>query len=233
MAVVALGLSLVTLADVVALPFSSSVGAAASSGSVFSMALLTSYLDTGYAGLFVLMALESSAFPIPSEVVLPLAGYLVFLGKMNLGLAILVATTAGLVGSVVDYYLALKLGRPIVYRILGRLGVSARRIDDGERWVDSKGAWSIFVGRLIPGVRSIISIPAGLLRMKVGPFVALTVAGSLAWSAVLIYVGYSAGSLWQSALGSFTKYADQLGLLLVAAVSILYVLYYLGAFARR
>jgi membrane protein DedA with SNARE-associated domain len=166
-------------------------------------------------------------------VVLPLAGYLVFLGKMNLGLAILVATTAGLVGSVVDYYLALKLGRPIVYRILGRLGVSARRIDDGERWVDSKGAWSIFVGRLIPGVRSIISIPAGLLRMKVGPFVALTVAGSLAWSAVLIYVGYSAGSLWQSALGSFTKYADQLGLLLVAAVSILYVLYYLGAFARR
>lgn len=232
-AVVALCVSLVALADVFTLPFSSTIGAAASSGSVFSMTLLNSYLDTGYAGLFVLMALESSAFPIPSEVVLPLAGYLVFLGRMNLTLAIIDATAAGLAGSLVDYYVALRLGRPIVYGILGKLGVSAKRIDDGERWVDSKGAWSVLVGRLIPGVRSVISIPAGLLRMKVWPFVVLTVLGSFVWSAVLVYVGYSAGALWQSALDSFTRYADQLGLALVAAGSAAYVLYYLRAFGRR
>lgn len=232
-ALAALCLSVVELVDVFRLPFESNLGGAAASGSLFSMGFLSSFLDIGYAGLFVLMAMESSALPIPSEVVLPLAGYLAFLGKMNLGLAVVDATLAGLAGSLVAYYLGLKLGRPVVYGLLGRAGVSSKHLDDGERWVDSRGAWSVFIGRFIPGVRSVISIPAGLLRMELRPFVVLTVAGSFAWSAALAYVGYSAGPLWQSALGSLSAFADQAALVVIAAISVLYVAYYLGLLRRR
>ena len=232
-ALAALCLSLVELADVFELPFESHLGGAAGSGSLFSIGVLTSFLNIGYAGLFILMTLENMAMPIPSEVVLPFAGYLVFSGKMNFGLALVDATLAGLAGSLIAYFLALKLGRPVVYRLLGRVGVSPKRLDDGERWVDSRGAWSVLVGRFIPGVRSVISIPAGLLKMEMKPFVALTVIGSFVWSAALMYVGYSAGPLWQSALGSFSVFATQAALALIAAVSVLYVAYYLGLFGRK
>jgi len=232
-ALAALCLSVVELADVFELPFESHLGGAAGSGSLFSIGVLTSFLNIGYAGLFILMTLENMALPIPSEVVLPFAGYLVFAGRMNFGLALVDATLAGLAGSLIAYFLALKLGRPVVYGLLGRAGVSPKRLDDGERWVDSRGAWSVLVGRFIPGVRSVISIPAGLLRMELRPFVILTVIGSFVWSAVLMYVGYSAGPLWQSALGSFSVFADQAALVVIAALSVLYVVYYLGLFGRK
>ncbi|HEV2389388.1 MAG TPA: DedA family protein [Nitrososphaerales archaeon] len=232
-AVAALCLSLVELVDLFELPLESHLGGAGASGSFFSVGALTSFLDIGYAGLFVLMTLESSALPIPSEVVLPLAGFLAYSGKMNLELALVDATVAQLTGSLISYYIGLKLGRPVVYRLLGRVGVSAKRLDEGERWVDSRGAWSVFIGRFIPGVRSVISIPAGILRMDLRPFVALTVVGSFVWSAVLIYVGYSAGPLWQNMLGTISTFADQLALVVVAGVSILYVAYYLRVFGRK
>jgi membrane protein DedA with SNARE-associated domain len=79
----------------------------------------------------------------------------------------------------------------------------------------------------------VISIPAGLLRMELRPFVILTIVGSFVWSAALIYVGYSAGPLWQSALGSFSAFADQAALVVIAALSVLYVVYYLGLFGRK
>ncbi len=229
----ALLLSLLELTDVFQLPLESTLGGALASGGLFSTNLLTSLLDIGYAGLFILMVMESASLPVPSEIVLPLAGYLVFLGKMDLTLSVVDSTVAGLVGALVDYYLALWLGRPVVYRLLGRLGVSSTHLDNGERWVDSKGSWSVFVARFIPGVRSVISIPAGLLRMKLKPFVVLTAAGSLIWSAVLIYVGYSAGPLWQSALGSLYASANQAALILVAVLSVLYVVYYLRPLRRK
>lgn len=232
-ALAALCLSLVELVDLFELPLESHLGGAAASGSLFSVGSLTSFLDIGYIGLFLLMTMESSALPIPSEVVLPLAGYLAFSGKMNLELALVDATLAGLAGSLISYYIGLKLGRPVVYRLLGRVGVSPKRLDDGERWVDSRGAWSVFIGRFVPGVRSVISIPAGILRMALRPFVVLTVVGSFVWSAALIYVGYSAGPLWQSALGTLSMFADQAALLLIAGLSVLYVAYYLGLFARN
>jgi len=229
----ALFLSVLELTDVFQLPLESSFGGAVSSGGLFSMNLLTSLLNIGYAGLFILMAMESASLPIPSEVVLPFAGYLVFLGKMNLALAVLDSTVALLVGALIDYYLALWLGRPVVYRLLRKVGVSPTHLDDGERWVDSKGSWSVFIARFIPGLRSVISIPAGLLKMKVRTFAVLTAAGSLIWSAVLIYAGYSAGPLWQSSLNSLSAFAGQAALVLIAVLSVLYVVYYLGPFGSK
>jgi len=229
----ALFLSLLELTDVFQLPLESGLGGAVSSGGLFSMNLLTSLLNIGYPGLFILMALESASFPIPSEVVLPFAGYLVFLGKLNLVLAVLDSTAALLAGALVDYFLALWLGRPVVYRLLGRMGIPSVNLDKGERWVDSKGSWSVFIARFIPGLRSVISIPAGLLRMKLRTFVILTAAGSLIWSSVLVYAGYSAGPLWQSSLNSLSSFATQAALVVIAVLSVLYVVYYLGPFGRK
>jgi len=226
-------LSVLELTDIFQLPFESNFGGAVASGSLFSMNLLTSLLNIGYLGLFALMVMESASLPVPSEVVLPFAGYLVFLGKMNLGLAVIDGAVAGLVGALVDYYLALWLGRPVVYRVMARLGVSSTHLDNGERWVDSKGSWSVFVARFLPGIRSVISIPAGLLRMKLRTFAILTAAGSLIWSAVLIYIGFSAGPLWQSSLDSISASADQAALVVVAVLSVLYMAYYLGFIGRK
>lgn len=232
-ALAALFVSLVELTDVFQLPLESGLGGAVASGGLFSMNILTTFLNIGYPGLFILMMLESASLPIPSEVVLPLAGYAVFLGKMNLLLAVAVGTVALLVGALIDYYLALKLGRPVVYRLMRRIGVSPTSLDKGERWIDSKGSATIFIARFIPGLRAAISIPAGLLKMKLSTFVILTAAGSLIWSAVLIYVGYSAGPLWQVTLDSLAAFAGQAALVVVAVLSILYVVYYLGPFGRK
>jgi membrane protein DedA with SNARE-associated domain len=223
----ALCISLLELVDPFNLPFESSIARAFTSGSLVSTDLLTSFLNFGYGGLFILMTLESASLPIPSEVVLPLAGYAVYLGKMNLWLAIADGTLALIFGALIDYYLALKLGRPVVYRLMGKIGVSPARLDDGERWIDSKGASSVFIARFIPGLRSAISIPAGLFRMRLRTFVILTSVGSFLWSFILIYIGYSAGPLWQNALGSISVLAGQAVLFIVAGISIIYVVYYL------
>jgi membrane protein DedA with SNARE-associated domain len=229
----ALCLSLFELIDLFDLPLESSLSRGVASGSLFSTDLITSFLNLGYAGLFILMTLESASLPIPSEVVLPLAGYAVYLGKMNLWLAVADGTLALLVGALIDYYLALKLGRPVVYRLMGRVGVSAARLDDGERWMSSKGASTVFIARFIPGLRAAISIPAGLLRMKLRTFVILTSLGSFLWSFILIYIGYSAGPLWQNALGSLSVVADQAALVIIAGISILYMVYFLRPSAGR
>jgi hypothetical protein len=138
-AFVALCVSIIEIVDLFNIPFEASFGRIFASGSLVSMGLLNSVLNIGYAGLFILMVLESASLPIPSEVVLPLAGYLVYLGTMNLGLAIADSGVAGVVGALIDYYLAMMLGRPIVLRLFGRFGVSPELLSRGERWVDSKG----------------------------------------------------------------------------------------------
>jgi membrane protein DedA with SNARE-associated domain len=99
--------------------------------------------------------------------------------------------------------------------------------------MSSKGASTVFIARFVPGLRSVISIPAGLFRMKLRTFVILTSVGSFLWSFILIYIGYSAGPLWQNALSSLGVLAGQAALVIVAAVSVLYVAYYLRLSGRR
>jgi len=225
-AVAAICLSLIELTDIVQLPFASSLGGAFSSSLVSASSLVGLVEKQGYASLFVLMVAESASLPIPSEVVLPFAGYLVYLGTMNFALALIVSSIALLVGALIDYYLALELGRPVVAAVLRRFGVGAEAIDSAEKWISQKGWWSVFIARFVPGLRSVISIPAGVLRMDLKPFVLMTVAGSVIWSAVLLYVGYSAGSLWSVASASSSGLLSNVILIAVAAVSASYVAYY-------
>lgn len=182
----------------------------------------------GYVGLFALMALESASAPIPSEVFLPYAGYLVFLGSMNYVVAVAISTVAGVLGALVDFYLALLVGRPFFDGLLSRVGVRPASIDRAERWMNEQGAWAVFLARFVPGLRSIISIPAGLLEMRLRTFVVLTLLGSLIWSAALIYFGLSAGALWSSALSTPSVTFTVIEVF-AAALSVVYLAYYAAA----
>jgi membrane protein DedA with SNARE-associated domain len=95
----------------------------------------------------------------------------------------------------IDFFLALELGKPFVDRLLARFGVKAQTIDSADRWMNSRGTWGVLIARFIPGLRSIISFPAGIFGMNPKPFFLMTLAGSFVWSTVLIYLGYSAGRL--------------------------------------
>lgn len=228
MAIVVLLLALTEIFEVVELPFESLVGNLFTSSSVSSVQLVTSSMSSfGYLGLFALMFLESASLPIPSELILPFAGYLVFAQKMNFEAAIVVGTVAGLTGALVDYYLALKLGRPAVQRIFKWVGVSSEHLDRAERWLDTRGAWSILVARFVLGVRSIVSLPAGAMKMRLGFFIIMTATGALGWATLLVYLGYSAGNLWQSALSSSAPMFMEVGLGAAAVASAIYIAHFI------
>ena len=147
----------------------------------------------GYAGIFVLMALESTVLPVPSELVLIPAGYLAYQGKMNLILILLTSTVGSLFGAFVNYGLALWVGRPFLERYGKYFFVRPALLHKTDAFFARHGAISTFTGRLIPGIRHLISLPAGLCRMKVMTFALYTGLGAGIWSIVLIALGYFIG----------------------------------------
>ena len=156
----------------------------------------------GYSGIFGLMVLESSSLPVPSEVVLPLSGFLVSIGHLNFWVTVFVATIAALIGSLIDYYIGLKGVEALAKRrVLGRVLFSVDQLALASRWFDKYGAIIIFLARLIPGIRTLISFPAGAAKMPVAKFLVFTLAGCLLWNSVLVYVGYYLGSNWTEVAG--------------------------------
>lgn len=152
--------------------------------------------NANYLFVFIFMTIESSFIPFPSEVVVPPAAYLACTGTdMNFGLVIVFATLGALTGAFINYYLALWIGRPIVYRFANsRFGhaclIDQAKVEKAETYFEKKGAISTFVGRLIPAVRQLISIPAGLARMNIGVFALFTTLGAGIWNIVLAGLGY-------------------------------------------
>lgn len=153
--------------------------------------------NANYWFVFIFMVIESSFIPFPSELVVPPAAYLSMQpdSNMNIFVVTIVATAGALVGAIINYYLALWIGRPIVYRFAdSRLGhallIDKEKVNKAEVYFDDHGAISTFVGRLIPAVRQLISIPAGLARMKIGVFMIFTSLGALIWNAILAGLGY-------------------------------------------
>lgn len=153
-----------------------------------------------YLFVFVFMMIESSFIPFPSEVVVPPAAYIACTNvgagsDMNIYMVVVTATLGALAGAFVNYYLSLWIGRPIVYKFANsRLGhaclINQEKVEKAEKYFDEHGAVSTFVGRLIPAIRQLISIPAGLSRMNVGVFAIFTALGALVWNAVLALLGY-------------------------------------------
>jgi membrane protein DedA with SNARE-associated domain len=160
----------------------------------------------GYLGIFILMLLESSSLPVPSEVILPFAGYLVSIPsyQLNFWEVTVVATVAAIIGSLIDYYIGLKGVEALAkHRILGRAVFSSDQITFAGNWFKRHGSFTVFVARLVPGLRTIISFPAGAARMPLAKFLVFTTAGCLLWNSVLIYFGYYLGTNWVEVTGVF------------------------------
>ena len=156
----------------------------------------------GYAGIFLLMVLESSSLPIPSEIILPFAGYLVSQGLLDFWLVILVSTVAGIAGSLIDYYIGLKGMDALMKRdTVRRLLFSKGRIATAESFFVKHDAAAVFLSRLIPGFRTLVSFPAGAVKMRLSKFIAYTTAGCLLWNAILTYVGFYVGVNWREVAG--------------------------------
>ena len=151
--------------------------------------------------VFAFMVVESSFVPFPSEVIVPPAAYLACTShEVNIIAVTLLATAGAIVGALINYYLSLWIGRPIVYRFAAsRLGhaflIDEAKVRHAEEYFDAHGAASTFFGRLIPAVRQLISIPAGLARMNIGKFVIFTGLGALTWNVVLAGLGYWLGTV--------------------------------------
>lgn len=152
--------------------------------------------NASYLFVFIFMMIESSFIPFPSEVVVPPAAYLaVQRGDMNIIMVVIVATAGALAGALVNYVLSLLIGRPIVYAFANsRFGhaclIDQAKVEKAEHYFDKHGAVSTFVGRLIPAVRQLISIPAGIARMKLWVFCLYTTLGALVWNGILAFLGW-------------------------------------------
>ncbi|MBD5357048.1 MAG: DedA family protein [Bacteroides sp.] len=156
--------------------------------------------NANYLFVFLFMVIESSFIPFPSEVVVPPAAYLACTNTgagadMNIFMVIVCATLGALVGAFVNYFLALWIGRPVVYafadsRFGHMLMINREKVEKAEAYFDKHGAISTFIGRLIPAIRQLISIPAGISRMNIGQFAIFTTLGALVWNGVLGALGY-------------------------------------------
>jgi membrane protein DedA with SNARE-associated domain len=158
---------------------------------------VTSVIDAaGYLGLALLMALECVFPPMPSEAILPFAGFVVAEGGMTYPLAVAAATAGSLAGNVALYVAARRGGRPLVLRHGHRVGATPARLARLEAWMDRWGAPTVLVARFVPLVRSAVSVPAGLARFPFVPFVVLTAIGSAFWNGVLIGLGWALDDAW-------------------------------------
>jgi len=155
--------------------------------------IVTTVNQWGYPGIFVAMFLESSFFPFPSEVIMVPAGYLAYQGQMNLWSAIGVGIGGSLAGALFNYWLAVVLGRPLLERYGRYILLKPETLDKLDLFFQKHGEISTFSGRLIPGVRQYISLPAGLSRMHLGRFALYTTLGAGAWVSVLAILGYLVG----------------------------------------
>jgi membrane protein DedA with SNARE-associated domain len=160
-------------------------------------ALIQWLLDTigvlGYPGIFLLMAMESSIIPVPSELVMPPAGYLAFQGQMNMAVAILCGTLGSLAGAYANYYASHYLGRPLIIKYGKYVLIPPEKFERVERFFLQHGEISTFIGRLLPVVRHLISIPAGLSGMNHLRFALYTLLGAGVWCSILTTIGYVIG----------------------------------------
>jgi membrane protein DedA with SNARE-associated domain len=159
----------------------------------FTTFLLDLMGQLDYWAIFLLMTAESSILPVPSELVMIPAGYLIADGRLDPWLVMLSSSLGSLIGSLGSYYLALWLGRPLILRYGRYLLIDQKHLDKTERFVHAHGEISIFTGRFLPGVRHLVSMPAGLARMRIPPFLLYTGIGATLWNAVLVVLGYVIG----------------------------------------
>ena len=195
--------------------------------------LIDSISRLGYGGIVLLMAIESSVLPLPSELIMPPAGYLAAKGAMHPWLAVLAGTAGSVLGALINYTIALFVGAPVLRRYGRYVLMSEAALDRAEAFFRRHGEISTLIGRLVPVVRHLISIPAGLSRMALGRFAAFTAIGAGVWCGILVYIGWLLGShegeLREAAVRAYSHQA----LLYVAPAAVLVVVSYVLWQKRR
>jgi membrane protein DedA with SNARE-associated domain len=182
----------------------------------------------GYAGAGFLMAMESMVAPVPSELVMPFVGFLVVEGKFSLWAAILVTSLGSIIGSLISYYMGYFGGRPVVLKVGRYLLLNQEHLEWTERWFSRHGSWTIFVSRFIPVVRHLISIAAGLGRMRLLPFCVYTLIGATLWNSFLLWCGYKLRQNWMLV----EQYSRELDIL-VAVGLVVVTLWFAATHLRR
>jgi membrane protein DedA with SNARE-associated domain len=161
----------------------------------------------GYPGIFGLMVLESALVPIPSEIIMPFSGFLVSDGKLSFVPTILAGSIGNLVGSILTYFLGLRVGRQAIIRYGKYVLLREKHLQVTERWFGKYGDITSFIGRLLPGVRTYISLPAGAGQMRFGRFVLFSFIGSCIWNSGLTLFGMQLGNNWES-IDKYSTYLD-------------------------
>ncbi len=174
--------------------------------------------STGYLGVFFLMVLESAVMPVPSEIVMPFAGFLASSGGFNILYVVLAGTLGNLIGSLIAYFVGLYLGRGFVLKYGKYVLLKKEHLLLTERWFKKYGEKTVFFSRLLPVVRTVNALPAGIGRMNLNKFIIYTFVGSVPWNFALTYLGFILGKNW----GLILKYSHILdiivGLLLVSLI---------------
>lgn len=184
----------------------------------------------GYLGILLMMALENLFPPIPSEIVLPFGGFLTTYTNMTVWGVVIAATIGSLLGAVILYWIGTLLDVDRLERIIKRWGRIARiKVEDvhkADAWFDKYGYWTVLIGRMVPVVRSLISIPAGMSNMRFGLFMLFTVIGTLIWNSILITVGVILGESWHDITSFMDLYSDIVYFFLAVIFVILLYLYF-------
>jgi membrane protein DedA with SNARE-associated domain len=174
----------------------------------------------GYAGILFTMAVESACIPLPSEIIMPFSGYLVLSGQFTMLGVTLAGAIGNVVGSIAAYYAGVWGGRPFVERYGPYFLVSHRDLDIADRWFLKYGEAAVFFSRMLPVVRTFISLPAGVARMNFPRFVLFTFLGALPWCYLLAYIGFKMGERWEELRDYFHRFDIVIGVILAIIIGL-------------
>ncbi len=199
------------------------------SDTIFNFAVNT-MSQAGYLGIFALMVMESATLPVPSEIVLPLAGYLVYAGQIDFWSAVVVASLGSLVGTTIDYGIGFYLGRPAILKYGRWVRLTEHHLERSESWFGRYGNPAVLLARFVPLVRTVIAFPAGIAKMSFAKFLAFSAVGIFVWDAILIYLGELAGQNKDLIINTLES---TFTLVEVAAVIVLIVAVYIFSRKKR
>lgn len=195
----------------------------------YSILFLDFIASWGYLAVAILMAMENTCIPIPSELILGFAGYLVSIGQINFAKVIVAGMIGGMAGSIITYYIGYLGGRPFIYKYGKYFFIKKSHVDTAQRWFDKYGIKAVFFSRLLPVVRTFISLPAGFAGVNMKKFIIFTFAGSLPWTILIVYIGKILGNNWQKML----SIGHDFSLLIVAIIAIVILYLYVQYRKRR
>ena len=195
---------------------------------------ITNMMDSlGYWGIGLLMFLENLFPPIPSELIMPLAGFTVAQGKLNFGLVVFAGVLGTVLGALPWYYAGQILGEQRLKKLADKYGrwltISSKDIDKAKRWFDRRGGQAVFICRLVPGVRTLISLPAGISRMPIVPFLVYSTLGTFLWVGLLTYAGYALGDNYELV----DEYLAPVSKIVVVTIVIAFILWIVRRNMRR